>query len=217
MATRRRIGVSNATTEAARRQLMQPVVCWEKVWSTPQNVPAGSSLKIKTWVKTDKVPHFEDENEVDEPLAPLPDEPEVVEVEVEEEEESTQPVAEEKMTVEPPEAAQEAEESKPPSPKPQLTMSTEDTMEVTVDAGDVLDASLKPMDTSGLGEEDISAVTDVGMDIDLSGLGPDGLVLESGHDLSQIEEGDNLMGGPTMNNFTVDPFAVDPIETTDEN
>lgn len=56
MATRRRVGISNATTEAARRQLMQPVVCWEKVWSTPENAPTGSSLKVFKWVKTDRIP-----------------------------------------------------------------------------------------------------------------------------------------------------------------
>jgi len=214
MATRRRIGVSNATTEAARRQLMMPVVSWEKVWSPA----SGSSLKVYKWVKTEKVPHFEDENEVDEPLAPLPDEPEVVEEETEQEE-ASQPVVEEKMIVEatePPEATQEAEESKPPSPKPQLTMSTEDIMVDPVDESIVLEASLKPMDASGIGEEDISVVTEVGMDLDLSGLGPDGLVLESAHNLSQIEDGDNLMGGATMDNFTVDPFAIEPTETADE-
>lgn len=54
MATRRRIGVSIATTEAARRQLMQPVPCWEKMWVTPQDALAGSTLKVYKWVKTDK-------------------------------------------------------------------------------------------------------------------------------------------------------------------
>lgn len=54
MATKRRIGVRLATTEAARRQLMQPVVCWEKVWVTPENAPSGSMMKIYKWVKTDR-------------------------------------------------------------------------------------------------------------------------------------------------------------------
>ena len=43
MATRRRIGVSAATTEAARRQLMQPVPCWEKVWVVPTILSGSSS------------------------------------------------------------------------------------------------------------------------------------------------------------------------------
>ena len=54
MATRRRIGVSIATTEAARRQLMQPVACWEKVWTVPEHAPPNSSMKIYKWVKADK-------------------------------------------------------------------------------------------------------------------------------------------------------------------
>jgi hypothetical protein len=54
MSTRRRIGVSIATTEAARRQLMQPVVCWEKVWTVPENAASNSSVKIYKWVKTDR-------------------------------------------------------------------------------------------------------------------------------------------------------------------
>ena len=53
MATRRRIGVSIASTEAARRQLMQPVPCWEKVWVTSS--VGSSSLKVYKWVKTEKV------------------------------------------------------------------------------------------------------------------------------------------------------------------
>jgi hypothetical protein len=53
MSTRRRIGVSAATTESARRQLMAKVPCWEKVWVTP-DIPVGSSLKVYKWVKTDR-------------------------------------------------------------------------------------------------------------------------------------------------------------------
>jgi hypothetical protein len=55
MALRRRIGISTATTEAARRQLMQPVPCWEKVWVVPEKAAPGSTLKVMKWVKTDKV------------------------------------------------------------------------------------------------------------------------------------------------------------------
>lgn len=53
MSSKRRIGVSIASTEAARRQLMQPVQCWEKVWAVPENGPAH--LKVYRWVKTEKV------------------------------------------------------------------------------------------------------------------------------------------------------------------
>ncbi|KAF9076062.1 hypothetical protein BDP27DRAFT_1313844 [Rhodocollybia butyracea] len=200
MATRRRVGVSNATTEAARRQLMQPVTCWEKVWFTPENAP---SLKVFKWVKTDKVPHFEDEIEVDAPLAPLPDEPEVVElVEEEMEQEETQPIADEKpaMNAEPPETTQEPEESKPPSPKPQLTMTTELTIEDMADAGDALDASLKPMDPSGIGETSLM------------------------QDLSQIVvDGDSEMGNigaldasldASLDHFSVDSLVPDLVSDT---
>lgn len=58
MATRRRIGVSAATTEAARRQLMQPVPCWEKIWvvpSIPSGNPGSSTFKVYKWVKTEKI------------------------------------------------------------------------------------------------------------------------------------------------------------------
>jgi hypothetical protein len=53
MATRRRIGVSVASTEAARRQLMQPVSCWERTWVTPENIP-NISIKVRKWTRTDK-------------------------------------------------------------------------------------------------------------------------------------------------------------------
>ncbi len=55
MSNRRRVGVSAATTEAARRQLMQPVPCWEKIWVTPENSSVNSTLKVFKWVKTDKI------------------------------------------------------------------------------------------------------------------------------------------------------------------
>ena len=52
--SKRRIGVSSATTEAERRKLMAPVQCWEKVWATPDDAAPGSGLKVYKWVKTDK-------------------------------------------------------------------------------------------------------------------------------------------------------------------
>jgi len=100
--------------------------------------------------------------------------------------------------------------SKPPSPKPQtLSMSLQPASELVIeDPGDVLDASLKPLDTGMEDEVDIGnkLTTDVGIELDMSGLGPDGLGLESSHDLSQMEEADALMGGPLLDE-TVDPFA----------
>lgn len=52
MSTRRRIGVSVATTEAARRALIKPVPCWKKQWV----VADGASIKVCKWVKTDAIP-----------------------------------------------------------------------------------------------------------------------------------------------------------------
>ncbi|KAF9270004.1 hypothetical protein L218DRAFT_939103 [Marasmius fiardii PR-910] len=221
MSTRRRIGVSAATTEAARRQLMQPVTCWEKQWVIPENAPVGSTFKIYKWVKTDKVQQFnDDDGGVDEPLAPLPDEPEVVDVEDEEQEDKDN-AAEAQVTQPPteapsrdPEPGQElnVEESKPPSPKPQLIMTTaEDNIAVDDNADPLEGTSLKPMDTNpddGVVAEDPLAV-DPGMELDISGL-PDGLALEAEHDLSQIQGADTLLGGPIMDS-TMDPFSEDTI------
>ncbi|KAL0578504.1 hypothetical protein V5O48_003497 [Marasmius crinis-equi] len=215
MSTRRRIGVSAATTEAARRQLMQPVACWEKQWITPENAPAGSSFKVYKWVKTEKIQEFiDDDGGVDEPLAPLPDEPEVVDVEDEDQEEKdvpeTQPATQ--PATEPPsrepEPEQELDVSKPPSPKPQLTMTTaEDSVDITVDENGLEDGSLKPMDTNPDGGV-IESVLDAepGMQLDMAGLAPDGLELEAQHDLTQMDGGDTLLGGPIMDT-TLDPFS----------
>lgn len=54
MATRRRVGFSTSTSEASRRQLMQPVPCWGKVWGPPDGAPPGTTLRVYMWVKTDK-------------------------------------------------------------------------------------------------------------------------------------------------------------------
>lgn len=43
-------------------------------------------------------------------------------------------------------------------------------------------------------------------DIDMSGLGPDGMAFEGAHDLNQIESGDDILGGPVMDD-SVDAFA----------
>ncbi|THV07587.1 hypothetical protein K435DRAFT_262004 [Dendrothele bispora CBS 962.96] len=209
MSTRRRIGVSAATTEAARRALMQPVTCWEKVWVTPENSP-GSKLKIYRWVKTDKVQQFSDEEgTVDEPLAPLPDEPEVVDGD-EEDQEEPQTVPASARATEPPEAqgapsrGPESEEaSKPPSPKgAQLSLQMNSGLEESFGA----DASggLDVMNDEG--KMDIGVGESGGMQLDMSALGPDGLELEGTHNMTQLDGDDALMGGPMMDN-TLDPFV----------
>ncbi|PFH54844.1 hypothetical protein AMATHDRAFT_72601 [Amanita thiersii Skay4041] len=195
MATRRRIGVSAASTEAARRQLMQPVSCWERVWATPQNVPNGSSIKAYKWVRTDKVQQFsDDEGGADEPLAPLPDEPDVVDGD--EEMDQEEQVANGAESVQPPgtraaTASQEDTPSKPPSPKPQLSLqATNDQVDNT---GDVLDALLKPLDSGDDGGVP-KTVVDEGMELDMPVLGTDGLKLDNSHELGEVDGGDGLVG-----------------------
>ena len=229
MATRRRIGVSAATTEAARRQLMQPVPCWEKVWVVP-SIPSGSStLKIYKWVKTEKIQvsiiscmlalvliplqHFsDDEGEVDEPLAPLPDEPEVVDgVEGDEDLEQDEPrVTDATHNKELPDMDQNVDDppSKLSSPKPQLRIipSSLSGLE-TRDSVDGLDASLKlDADMDDIDGDQKKVIPDDDLELDISGLGPDGLQLEGAHDLSQLGGPDGLMGGSLMDDSD-DPFG----------
>ncbi|TFK30837.1 hypothetical protein FA15DRAFT_662898 [Coprinopsis marcescibilis] len=208
MATRRRIGVSIASTEAARRQLMQPVQSWERVL-VPSDVNA--SVKVFKWMKTDKVQHFsDDEGDVDEPLAPLPDEPEIVDgdEEMEQDDATAAPSRAEPATKEIVEAEPTEEPlSKAPSPKPQLSMSTD--VPGPADIGEELDSSLKliqqdvNMDDNN---DDDEEKKDDGLGLNISGLGPDGLQQESSHDLSQLDGTDALAGGNVMDQ-TGDPFA----------
>jgi hypothetical protein len=228
MSSKRRIGVSIASTEAARRQLMQPVQCWEKVWAVPENGPAH--LKVYRWVKTEKVQvrtfgdacglvlnfkplqqFSDDEDEADVPLAPLPDEPEPVEDEDEQEETQEIP-SEPANNLAEPTAIQDTQDdvdaSKPPSPKADLTMSlnNEDLSELNVDPNtDTLDASLNPMEPT-LSVQD-SMVPDQDIGLDIVGLGPDGLPLESTGDLTQIQPTDALVGGHAMDQ-SLDPFTT---------
>ena len=223
MATRRRIGVSTATTEAARRQLMQPVPCWEKVWVVAEN--AGTSFKIRKWVKTDKIQaslflipelvfieywiiqQFSDEEgEVDEPLAPLPDEPEVVDGDEEIDMDETVTVGPEigLLHVEEQTATKESSQdllSKPPSPKPQLSMSLQPLEPSVEEHAGALDMTLNPFEGTTLDE-----VVDVGeklnaedmMDLDMSALAPDASDFVAGLD--------EILGG-SMIDQAGDPFA----------
>jgi len=191
MATRRRIGVSVASTEAARRQLMQPVSCWERTWVTPENIP-NISFKVRKWTRTDKPQQFsDDEGGADEPLAPLPDEPEAVDGDEEMEQDEQ---AANGMESAPPgtrAATAPQEETQPMSPKPQLLLgSTNDGgMDNTMDG---LDASLNPLVTT------VEGKVEDGMELDLSVLP---------HDLSQVEA--DLVVGPLMDQSD-DPFAQPP-------
>ncbi|KAK7063796.1 hypothetical protein R3P38DRAFT_3249377 [Favolaschia claudopus] len=216
MSTKRRVGVSSATTDAMRRQLMQPVPSWEKVWVAPDAAP-GSTIRIRKWVKTSKIQHFSDdeEGEADEPLAPLPDEVEVVEGDEEDQDENAAGSAAPPSVRETTEAPAPEEElpSKPASPKPQLSMGLEPAGDLDdPETNNALDESLKAMETSmdpdvGVGLPDVGVSLDADASLmDISGLAPDGLPLE-GDDLSQINAGDALLGGPLQMDDSEDPFA----------
>jgi hypothetical protein len=84
----------------------------------------------------------------------------------------------------------------PPSPKPQLTLiQSSSELDVTVeglthDPALDLDASMGGV---GVGDDDKK-----GLELDISGLGPDGLQMGSADDLSQLDPQDALLGGPLM-------------------
>ncbi len=89
----------------------------------------------------------DDEGEVDEPLVPLPDEPEVVDGDEDEQDEARNDAAEVPQVKDLPDMeTQDDPPSKVPSPKPQLmmleTLNDDDNQATT----EVLDASLKPLE-----------------------------------------------------------------------
>lgn len=171
---------------------------------------AGQSHKLNTQsslVLTSLQQFSEDEGEVDEPLAPLPDEPEIVDGDDDLEQDETRVDAVQPKELEAADADtnQDDPPSKLPSPKPQLVMQS-GVEDETQDPSNGLQASLKPMDTAmdeGLDEE---KGTVEGLELDMSGLGPDGLQLEGSHDLSQLDGPDGLIGGPLMDD-SIDPFS----------
>jgi len=192
--------VSVATTEAARRQLMQPVPCWEKAWVATETSPAGTSLKIYKWIKTDKIPQFSDEEgEVDEPLVPLPDEPEAVDGDEEMDPDDVVVVVEPVKDSLEVDNALDDPPSKLPSPSPKLLMSLQPSSDLGGDdRGDGLDEMLTPLESNMGEKKDI--------ELEISGLGPDGIPLESAHDLTQMDVEDVLTGGPLMDDSS-DAFA----------
>lgn len=96
----------------------------------------------------------------------------------------------------------------PPSPKPHLTLTQSSSeLDATVnDEGLNQDPSLN-LDSS----MDVASVDDKkALELDISGLGPDGLQLGSAHDLSQLDPQDALLGGPLIDEGG-DPFVA-PLE-----
>lgn len=148
---------------------------------------------------------------MDEPLAPLPDEPEVVEgdeeMDQDEPAQSVPPGATSRDLSEPV-IPKDEPQSKISTPKPHpLSVSFQPSMS-TEAADDVLDESLKALDDS---IANVSSVTDTLdpdalVNMDLSQLGPDGTAFEAEHDLTQMEATDAILGGELLDQ-SIDPFA----------
>lgn len=167
-------------------------------------------------------------------MAPLPDEIEVVDGD----EDLDQEQDEAAPTADPDSATQEIPDStavntevqptpahplspNPPSPSllPDVPSPNRHLLSLQLDqpvleeAHDVLDASLKPLDTTMDAVVDVGQMDTEGVDVsdmvnemDMSSLGPDGITFENAHDLTQIEGEDTLLGGSMMDS-SMDPFA----------
>ncbi|KAJ3556060.1 hypothetical protein NM688_g2236 [Phlebia brevispora] len=191
---------------------MQPVPCWEKVWALPENAPPGSSLRVFKWVKTDKKQHFsDDEGDGDQPLAPLPDEPEAVEGDDEmDQDEATGSVAANTPVPASREVSEPVvpkEESKPATPKPHPLSISFQPPSPTPATDDGLEDSLKP--TRDALSSAVPDITPDSMSIDMSGLGPDGEPFEGTNDLTQLHPSDAILGGPLLEQegMQEDPFT----------
>lgn len=181
----------------------------------PEKAAPGSSIKVLKWVKTNKVQQFsDDEGDVNEPLAPLPDEPEVVEgdedVEQEDASQSIQPDTVSRDISEPIIPKDELP-SKVSSPKPHpLSISFQPPPLASEQVGDGgLDNPLQGLEDDLTGQVDVgdTLVTADLVDLDLSQLGPDGTAFEAAGDLTAMDPGDNLLGADIL---TDDPFAMPP-------
>jgi len=201
---------------------MQPVPCWEKVWVVPEKAAPGSTLKVLKWVKTDKVQQFsDDEGDVNEPLAPLPDEPEVVEgdddVEQEDQAQSVPPEPISRDTSEPILPKEELP-SKVSSPKPHpLSIVSFGSPLPSEQVDDGLSSALQGLEdelavAGTVDVEDPLGQADL-VNLDLSQLGPDGTAFddETG-DLTQLQSADSILGGDIVLDASMsdDPFGIPP-------
>jgi hypothetical protein len=199
---------------------MQPVPCWEKVWVVPEKAAPGSTLKVLKWVKTDKVQQFsDDEGDVNEPLAPLPDEPEVVEgdedVEQEDPTHSAPPEPISRDMSEPMILPKDSElPSKVCSPKPHpLSISFAPDL-APEQADDGLSGALQGLEDELAAQVDVTdplVPTDL-VDLDLSQLGPDGTAFGDAADLTQLQSADSILGGDMVLDTSIpdDPFVMEP-------
>lgn len=183
----------------------------------PEKAAPGSTLKVLKWVKTEKVQQFsDDEGDVNEPLAPLPDEPEVVEGDEDVEQEDpthsapTEPIS--RDTSEP--ILPKELPSKAPSPKPHpLSISFAPDL-APEQADDGLSGALQVLEDELAGQVDVAdplGATDL-VDLDLSQLGPDGTAFGAADDLAQLQSADSILGGDIVLDTSIpdDPFVMPP-------
>lgn len=118
----------------------------------------------------------------------------------------------------PPSPPQDAEPE--PEPGQLLSLQPEQNAVDEETHDDALDASLKPLDqgmvdtTMDSVDIPINTEADIGEipeGVDMSALGPDGMAFEGAHDLTQIEGGDDLLGGSVMDS-SGDPFTEQEFE-----
>jgi hypothetical protein len=133
----------------------------------------------------------DDEGEVDEPLAPLPDEPEIIEGDEEMDLDENGVIAGQDEVIITPKEPDLL--SKPPSPKSQLLMSLQPPSELPVEVEQTaLDITLNPFDGTMDGVVDVEgkiSAEDI-MGLDMTGLGTDGTEF--------VGSLDEILGGPLM-------------------
>ncbi|KAL4070771.1 hypothetical protein J3A83DRAFT_3269815 [Scleroderma citrinum] len=185
---------------------MQPVVCWEKVWVAPEHAP-NSMMRVYKWVKTDKKQQFsDDEGGADDPLAPLPDEPEVVDGD--EDMDQDEPTASMPPETEPPtvdvtetnslnQELPSEPQTKPPSPTPALSFRPVGSTLTSDETTDMFDASLKLVGDMNV---DMGSTNpdDVG-DLDMGVLDPDGTGFGDASNIDQMVGGDTLLEESLIN------------------
>lgn len=52
--SKRKVNFGAITSEAARRQLMVPTPCWERVLVAPEDAAPGATWKVYKWIRTDR-------------------------------------------------------------------------------------------------------------------------------------------------------------------
>ena len=161
----------------------------------------------------------DDEGDVNEPLAPLPDEPEVVEGEDEEDQAQSVPPEPISRDVSEPILPKEELPSKVSSPKPHpLSISfgpplPSEQPDDDDDGG--LSGALQGLeDDLAAGAVDVAdalGATDL-VDLGLAQLGPDGTAFDAAGDLTQLQSADGILGGEIVLDATMsdDPFAIPP-------